>query len=57
MRETAALARAYGVRLHTHLAENDDDVAYSRERFGCTPAEYAEATRLDRRATSGTRTA
>ena len=31
MRETAALARAYGVGLHTHLAENDDDVAYSRE--------------------------
>jgi cytosine/adenosine deaminase-related metal-dependent hydrolase len=43
MREAAALARALGVRLHTHLAENDHDVAYSRERFGCTPAEYAEA--------------
>jgi cytosine/adenosine deaminase-related metal-dependent hydrolase len=43
MRESAALARACGVRLHTHLAENDGDVAYTRERFGCTPAEYAEA--------------
>ncbi len=42
MRETAALARAYGVGLHTHLAENDDDVAFSRERFGCSPADYAE---------------
>lgn len=42
MRESAALARAYGVRLHTHLAENDHDVAYSLERFGCTPAQYAE---------------
>lgn len=42
MRETAALARAYGVGLHTHLAENDHDVAYSLERFGCTPAQYAE---------------
>jgi diguanylate cyclase (GGDEF)-like protein len=31
MREAAALARSYGVSLHTHLAENDDDVAYSRE--------------------------
>ena len=28
--------------LHTHLAENDNDVAYSREKFGMTPAEYAE---------------
>ena len=43
MRDAAALARRLGVRLHTHLAENDDDVAYSRERFGMTPAEYAES--------------
>jgi 8-oxoguanine deaminase len=42
MRESARLARAYGVRLHTHLAENDHDLAYARERFGRTPAEYAE---------------
>jgi cytosine/adenosine deaminase-related metal-dependent hydrolase len=42
MRESAALARAFGVRLHTHLAENDHDIAYSREKFGCTPAEYAQ---------------
>ncbi len=42
MRESAALARSCRVSLHTHLAENDNDVAYSRERFGCTPAEYAE---------------
>ena len=42
MRETASLARSYGVRLHTHLAESASDVAYSRERFGRTPAEYAE---------------
>ncbi|MCK6395644.1 8-oxoguanine deaminase [Zoogloea sp.] len=43
MRESAALARSYGVSLHTHLAENDNDVAYSRARFGMTPAEYAES--------------
>jgi cytosine/adenosine deaminase-related metal-dependent hydrolase len=43
MRESAALARSLGVSLHTHLAENDDDVAYSRERFRMTPAEYAES--------------
>ena len=46
MRESAKLARsfgaAHGVRLHTHLAENDNDVAYSKEKFGMTPAEYAE---------------
>jgi len=42
MRESARLARAYGVRLHTHLAENDHDLAYTRERFHRTPAEYAE---------------
>jgi 8-oxoguanine deaminase len=42
MIESARLARSHGVRLHTHLAENDHDVAYSREKFGRTPAEYAE---------------
>jgi len=45
MREAAALARSYRVGLHTHLAENDNDIAFTRERFGCTPAEYCE--RLD----------
>lgn len=42
MRASAAMARDYGVSLHTHLAENDNDIAYSREKFGRTPAEYAE---------------
>lgn len=42
MRESAVLARECGVSLHTHLAENDNDIAYSREKFGMTPAEYAE---------------
>lgn len=42
MRESANLARTFGVRLHTHLAENDHDIAYSREKFNCTPAEYAQ---------------
>jgi len=42
MRESAELARSYGVGQHTHLAENTNDVAYSREKFGMTPAEYAE---------------
>jgi 8-oxoguanine deaminase len=30
------------VRMHTHLAENDHDIAYSRDKFNCTPAEYAQ---------------
>ncbi|MGQ0566132.1 MAG: 8-oxoguanine deaminase [Gemmobacter sp.] len=42
MRETACLARDKGVMLHTHLAENDEDVAYSLATFGCRPGQYAE---------------
>ncbi|WP_321868127.1 8-oxoguanine deaminase [Paraburkholderia tropica] len=42
MRESATLARHYGVSMHTHLAENVNDIAYSREKFGMTPAQYAE---------------
>jgi 8-oxoguanine deaminase len=42
MRESAALARSYGVSLHTHLAENDNDVSYSLETFGSRPGQYAE---------------
>lgn len=42
MRESAALARHYGVSLHTHLAESITDIAYSREKFNMTPAQYAE---------------
>ncbi len=42
MHESAYLARLHKVRLHTHLAENDHDIAYTREKFNCTPAEYAE---------------
>ncbi len=42
MRDAAVLAREKGVMLHTHLAENDEDVAYSLARFGCRPGQYAE---------------
>ena len=42
MRDTAILARDKGVTLHTHLAENDEDIAYSLEKFGCRPGQYAE---------------
>ncbi|MES2666396.1 MAG: 8-oxoguanine deaminase [Pseudomonadota bacterium] len=42
MRDTAVLARDKGVMLHTHLAENDEDIAYSLAKFGCRPGQYAE---------------
>ena len=42
MREAAILARDKGVMLHTHLAENDEDIAYSEAQFGCRPGQYAE---------------
>jgi cytosine/adenosine deaminase-related metal-dependent hydrolase len=42
MRDAAVLARDKGVMLHTHLAENDEDIAYSMEKFGCRPGQYAE---------------
>ncbi|MGB0439515.1 MAG: 8-oxoguanine deaminase [Paracoccaceae bacterium] len=42
MRDAAVLARDKGVMLHTHLAENDEDVAYSLATFGCRPGQYAE---------------
>jgi cytosine/adenosine deaminase-related metal-dependent hydrolase len=42
MRDAADLARDKGVMLHTHLAENDEDIAYSLAQFGCRPGQYAE---------------
>ena len=42
MRDTAVLARDKKVSLHTHLAENEEDIAYSLEKFGCRPGQYAE---------------
>ncbi|MEV6323137.1 8-oxoguanine deaminase [Nocardia sp. NPDC051787] len=42
LRESAALARTAGVRLHTHLAETIDEQDYCAEAFECTPAQYLE---------------
>ncbi len=42
MRDAAVLARDKGVMLHTHLAENDEDIRYSEAKFGCRPGQYAE---------------
>ena len=43
MRDAAALAADKGVRLHTHLAENAEDVAWSLEKLRCRPGEYVES--------------
>jgi cytosine/adenosine deaminase-related metal-dependent hydrolase len=42
MRESIALARAYGVHSHTHLAETLDEERYCLARFGRRPVELAE---------------
>lgn len=43
LRESAALARDRGVRLHTHLAETTDEERYCAERFGLSPLAYLES--------------
>ncbi|BDI21429.1 8-oxoguanine deaminase [Herbiconiux sp. L3-i23] len=42
LRESAALARDLGVRLHTHGAETVEEEAFCRERFGMGPTDYLE---------------
>jgi 8-oxoguanine deaminase len=43
MRATAELADKRSVRLHTHLAETDDETAFCVQRFGCRPLDYLES--------------
>ena len=43
MRDSATMARSLGVGLHTHLAENVEDIDYSLAQFGMRPGEYIEA--------------
>ena len=43
MKETALLARNKNVGLHTHLAENIEDIEYSEQHFGMRPGDYAES--------------
>lgn len=45
MKETAALARRHGVRMHTHLAETEDENSFCLDMFGVRPLDYLE--RLD----------
>jgi 8-oxoguanine deaminase len=43
MEESAALARAHGFVLHTHLAETLDEEDYCQELHGCRPVEYLDS--------------
>ena len=42
LRQSAILARQYGVRLHTHLCETKDEENFMLEREGVRPLEYME---------------
>ncbi|MCS7011645.1 MAG: 8-oxoguanine deaminase, partial [Anaerolineales bacterium] len=42
MRESARLARHYGVRLHTHLAETEDEEQFCLHKFGHRPVAYMQ---------------
>jgi cytosine/adenosine deaminase-related metal-dependent hydrolase len=41
--DAVTLARRKQVRLHTHLAETDDEIDYCAEHFGCSPVEYMDS--------------
>ena len=43
LRQSAILARQYGVRLHTHLCETKDEENYMLQRYGVRPLEYMES--------------
>jgi 8-oxoguanine deaminase len=43
MRQSAALARQYGVHLHTHLAETEDEQAFCLQKFGVRPVPYMQS--------------
>jgi cytosine/adenosine deaminase-related metal-dependent hydrolase len=42
MRESAVLAREYGVQLHTHLAETEDEIDFTIQQFGKRPVAYMD---------------
>jgi cytosine/adenosine deaminase-related metal-dependent hydrolase len=42
MRQSAILAREYGVHLHTHLAETEDEEDFCIEKFGHRPVAYMQ---------------
>ena len=42
MRATAELAEKHGARMHTHLAETEDENKFCQELYGCRPLDYLE---------------
>ncbi|KAK9845199.1 hypothetical protein WJX84_001132 [Apatococcus fuscideae] len=45
LKKTAVMAqKTPGVRLHFHLAENQEDIDYSLEKYGCRPGEFIKRT-------------
>jgi 8-oxoguanine deaminase len=43
MKQSAKLAREYGVHLHTHLAETEDEEQFCLQKFGHRPVGYMQA--------------
>mgnify|MGYP002681535928 FL=1 len=43
MRQSAAVARQYGVHLHTHLAETQDEELFCQQKFGYRPVGYMQS--------------
>jgi len=43
MKQSAALARQYGVHLHTHLAETQDEEVFCQQQFGYRPVAYMQS--------------
>ncbi len=43
MKQSAALAREYGVHLHTHLAETEDEEQFCLQKFSYRPVPYMQS--------------
>jgi cytosine/adenosine deaminase-related metal-dependent hydrolase len=43
MRQSAIVARQYGVHLHTHLAETEDEEVFCLQKFGYRPVAYMQS--------------
>ena len=43
MKQSAKLARQYGVHLHTHLAETEDEEQFCLQKFGYRPVPYMQS--------------